>query len=86
MEGFNLMRKLENTPEDRQFLNTMISTGLFPKVKVELGVFITELSSSLTNIEYYGDITYVDMADGCCSWEHNGIKMPCVNINVITLI
>ena len=80
------MRKLNNTDEDRHFLNTVLSAGSFPKAKFELGVFTSDLAISLTTVDYYGRVTSVDMIDGYCHWERKGVKMPCVNINVITLL
>jgi len=80
------MKKLNNTTKDRHFLYTLLSAGLFPKAKFELGVFTSESAISLTTKIYYGKITSVDIMDGYCHWESKGVKMPCVNINGITLI
>lgn len=80
------MRKLNNTKEDKEYLHKLISSGTFPKAKLELGVFTSELAGSLSTALYYGKITSIDLVDGYCHWEQKGAKMPCVNINCITII
>ena len=80
------MRKLENSKEDRHFLYGLISEGYLPKATINFGYFTSELASSLTTIGYVGEITEIDLESGYCNWKYeNGILMPCVNIDCITL-
>ena len=82
----NRMRKLNNTTEDRHFLYTLLSAGSFPKATFSLGCFTSELTNSLTTIDYVGEVTEIDLESGYCNWKHEeGRQMPCVNINCITL-
>lgn len=80
------MKKLNNTTEDRHFLYTLLSAGSFPKATFSLGCFPSGLVSSLTTIDYVGEVTEIDLESGYCNWKHEkGNQMPCVNINCITL-
>ncbi len=79
------MRKLNNTKEDREFLNSLLG-GLAPKVKVTLGAFVSDTADSLTDFDYEGEVVDVDMESGYCNWIMQGRKMPFVNINCITII
>lgn len=81
------MRIFENTKEDKELLQEILATGVFPKAKFSLGCFTSDLASSLTIIDHIGYVTELDMRSGYCNWTHeNGYKMPCVNIDCITLI
>ena len=80
------MRKLNNTTEDRHFLYTLLSAGSFPKATFSLGCFTSELASSLTTIDYVGEVIEIDLDSGYCNWRHEkGHQMPCVNIDCISL-
>jgi hypothetical protein len=84
--NINRMKKLNNTTEDRHFLYTLLSAGSFPKATFSLGCFTSELASSLTTIDYVGEVTEIDLESGYCNWKNEkGHQMPCVNINCITL-
>jgi hypothetical protein len=80
------MKKLNNTTKDRQFLCKLLSTGSFPKATFSLGYFKSELASSLTTIDYVGEVTEIDIESGHCRWKNeSGNQMLFVNINCITL-
>ena len=78
-------RKLNNIKSDRDYLHNILSNGCFPKATFT--VWISLLPSSLTLVDYTGEVTKIDLESGYCDWNNkNGIQMPEVNINCITLL
>lgn len=81
------MKNLNNNKEDIQFLNDLLKKGIKPKAKIKMGIFTDQTNVfSFTTIEMFGIIIYIDLINGCCYWTSKGQKMPCVNINCITLL
>lgn len=81
------MRKLNNTIEDRLFLYNLLLTGSSIKANFSLGCFTSELASSLTTIDYVGEVSEIDLESGYCEWNNEkGDVMHSVNINCITLL
>jgi len=79
-------RKLHNTPEDRLYLSELIADGKLPLATFEIGVFTSILADGFKVITHFGKVTSIDLEDGYCEWRSAGNDMPCININVITLI
>lgn len=78
--------KLTNTIEDKNYLKGILDLGHKPKAKFSLGCFTSHLAKDFKIVDYYGEVTSVD-EDGYCSWLNQaGVKMPPVNMNVITLV
>lgn len=78
--------QLNNTKEDKELLNSLLLEGKSPKAIFSLGIFTSELATSLSTIDYIGEVTSIDMDSGYCNWVNVlGQKMPPVNINCITL-
>jgi hypothetical protein len=65
----------------------LLSNGEQPKAMFSLGMFTSNLADSLKIVDHYGVITDIDMEDGYCYWTSDkDIQMPCVSLNVITLL
>ena len=81
------MRKLNDTPEDRNFLFNLLLSGAHPKAIFAIGCFVSNSIDGLTTQDYVGEVTQIDFETGYCNWlNENGDKMPCVNIECITLL
>ena len=80
------MKILDNSVEDREYLHELINLGNFPKATITIGCFMSNLASSLTMLDYGGEITGIDLESGYCDWNNEaGHKMAPINISCITL-
>jgi len=80
------MKRLDNTIKDREYLHKLINLTNFPKATITIGGFMSNLASSLTMLDYDGEITGIDLESGYCDWNNEtGHKMAPININCITL-
>jgi len=86
--GDYLFRKLKNVKEDKEILRKLIKENHSVLAEVSIGVFTSNLASSLKIITYRGKVFSIDKESGYCSWtsEHGTEEMPAVNINCITLL
>ena len=56
--------QLNNTKKDKELLNKLLLEGKSPKAIFSIGVFTSELASSLTTMDCIGEITSIDMDSG----------------------
>lgn len=79
------MKKLENTKEDKEFLDNLLSQGLTPKATFTLYGFTNNTADSLTGFCYNGNIIGKN-SENYYDWvSDQGINMPCHHISSITL-
>lgn len=80
-------KKLTNTKDDLLYLYNILASGDTPEAIIKMGIFENQLASGFKIIDFYGFIKKIDMESGYCEWvNENGIQMPCVNINAVTLL
>ena len=80
------MRALKNNQIDIDYLSKLITEKTKVRAKVIMFYFENDKPSSIKECVYFGKITYIDLISGYCDWLSSGIKMPCVNINCITIL